>query len=290
MTPSLIRRHLLLALGSLPLATRANTLAARADFAVLERDLHGELGVAAIDSATGHVVGHRQDQRFPMCSTFKAVLVAAVLARVNGMPDLLDRRVPLPKDRFVDYSPITGKHVGGEMSIAELCAAALQYSDNTAGNALLREVGGPPELTRYARALGDECFRLDRWETELNSAAPGDERDTTTPMAMARTLQKVLLLDGLPPEPQARLRAWMLGNTTGNTRIRAAVPAGWKVADKTGTGAYGSGNDIAVIYPVDRAPIVLAIYTRQFIKDADARNDIVFQATRIALRSIRDIS
>jgi beta-lactamase class A len=109
-------------------------------------------------------------------------------------------------------------------------------------------------------------------------------------MAMARTLQKVLLLDGLPPEPQARLRAWMLGNTTGNTRIRAAVPAGWKVADKTGTGAYGSGNDIAVIYPVDRAPIVLAIYTRQFIKDADARNDIVFQATRIALRSIRDIS
>jgi beta-lactamase class A len=134
------------------------------------------------------------------------------------------------------------------------CVSSIEPTVNVT---ILREVGGPPELTRYARALGDERFRLDRWETELNTAAPGDARDTTTPMAMARTLQKLLLLDGLPTEPQARLRVWMLGNTTGNTRIRAAVPA---------------------------------IYTRQFIEDADARNDIVFQATRIALRSIRDIS
>lgn len=286
MTPSLTRRHLLLALASLPVAATANPMTGGADFAALERDLHGEIGVAAIDSASGRMIGHRQDQRFPVCSTFKAVLAAAILARATRMPDLLDRRLLLPKDRFVDYSPITGKHVDGEMSIAELCAAALQYSDNTAGNTLLRELGGPAELTRYARSLGDERFRLDRWETDLNSATPGDERDTTTPLAMARTLQKLLLLDGLPPAQQGQLRDWMLGNTTGATRIRAAVPAGWQVADKTGTGAYGSANDIAVIYPTGRAPIVLAIYTGQLSRDADARSDIIVQAARIALGSI----
>lgn len=146
-------------------------------------------------------------------------------------------------------------------------------------------MGGPAGLTRYARALGDERFRLDRWETELNTAIPGDERDTTTPMAMARTLQKLLLLDGLPQAGQTLLREWMLGNTTGDTRIRAGVPDGWRVADKTGTGSYGSANDIAVIYPSGRAPIVLAIYTRQWEKDAKARNDIVAQVTRVALKA-----
>jgi beta-lactamase class A len=151
---------------------------------------------------------------------------------------------------------------------------------------LLRELGGPAELTRYARTLGDHDFRLDRWETELNAALPGDERDTTTPLTMARTLQKLLLLDGLPPARQDQLRNWMLGNTTGGSRIRAAVPAGWQVADKTGTGAYGSANDIAVIYPPDKAPIVLAIYTRQPAKDADPRSDIIVRAARIALDAL----
>lgn len=208
---------------------------------------------------------------------------SVVSSRAQGEPGLLDKRVPLPRDRFVNYSPITGKHVGGEMSVADLCAAALQYSDNTAGNALLRELDGPAGLTRYARALGDQSFRLDRWETELNTAIPGDERDTTTPLAMARTLQKLLLLDGLAPRQQDQLRNWMLGNTTGGTRIRAAVPAGWQVADKTGTGDYGSASDIAVIYPPAKAPIVLAIYTRHPAKDAEARSDVIAHAARIAL-------
>jgi beta-lactamase class A len=287
---SLSRRNLLLALSALPFAAAARPRAGNAGFAALERELHGELGVAVIDSATGRTLGHRQEQRFPMCSTFKTVLAAAVLARADEMPGLLDRRLPLPKDRFVDYSPITGKHIDEEMPVAQLCAAALQYSDNTASNTLLRELGGPAALTRYARALGDGRFRLDRWETELNSATPGDERDTTTPLAMARTLQKLLLLDGLPPARQGQLRDWMLGNTTGDTRIRAAVPAGWQVADKTGTGSYGSANDIAVIYPLGRAPIVLAIYTRQLARDADARSDIVARAAGIALRSIIPMS
>lgn len=284
--PTPTRRSLLLALAALPFAGALADPAPDADFAALERELHGELGVAAVDSAGGRTVGHRLDQRFPLCSTFKAVLAAALLARAGGAPGLLDKRLRLPKADFVSYSPITGKHVDDEMSVAELCAAALQYSDNTAGNALLRELGGPDALTRYARALGDTRFRLDRWETALNSALPGDERDTTTPLAMARTLQKLLLQDGLAPAEQARLRGWMLGNTTGGTRIRAAVPAGWQVADKTGTGDYGSANDVGVLYPPGRAPIVLAIYTRRTVKDAEARSDIVARAARIALDAL----
>ena len=283
------RRHLMLALGSLPFAAAAAPAPAPAQadagFAALERDLGGELGVAAIDTATGSTVGYRHDRRFPICSTFKVVLAAAILARDAVEPGLLDRRIFLPKALFVDWSPITGKHVDGELSVAELCAAALQHSDNTAGNMLLREVGGPAGLTRYARALGDESFRLDRWETALNAAAPGDDRDTSTPLAMAGTLRRLLLQDGLPAAGQGRLRDWMLGNTTGATRIRVAVPAGWQVADKTGTGAYGSASDIGVIYPSGRAPIVLAVYSRRLQQDADARSDIIAQAASIALKA-----
>lgn len=283
---SLGRRHLVVALAVLPLAVNAKPAQASVNFAALERDLRGELGITAIDTATGRTIGYRQDQRFPMCSTFKTVLAAAVLARADRMPGLLDKRVPLPKHLFVDWSPVTEKHVDGDMSVAELCAATLQYSDNTAGNALLRELGGPAALTRYARSLGDNRFRLDRWETELNAAIPGDDRDTTTPLAMARTVQKLLILDGLPAAGKKQLGVWMLANTTGAERIRAAVPAGWKVADKTGTGSYGCANDIAVIYPPDRAPIVLSIYTRHPNKDAKARNDIIVQASTLALNAL----
>ena len=287
---SLGRRNLCLALSALPFTVNAKPLTDKLGFAALERDLRGEIGLVAIDTVSGRTIGHRQDQRFPMCSTFKTVLAAAVLARVDDMPGLLDKRLALSKHLFVDWSPVTEKHVGGNLSVAELCAAALQHSDNTASNILLREVGGPAELTRYARSLGDERFRLDRWETELNTATPGDKRDTTSPLAMARTLQKLLLLDGLPPARKDQLRDWMLGNTTGAERIRAALPAGWKLADKTGTGSYGSANDIAVIYPPDRGPIVLAIYTRQFKKNAESRNDIIVQATKMALNALIHIA
>lgn len=282
---SLTRRHLVLALGALPFAVNGKPAPESANFAALEKDLRGELGVAAIDTASGRTIGYRQDQRFPLCSTFKAVLAAAILARADKMPGLLDKRIPLPKHLFVDWSPVTEQHVDGDMSVAELCAATLQTSDNTAGNALLRELGGPAALTRYARSIGDNHFRLDRWETELNSAIPGDSRDTTTPLAMARTVQKLLVQDSLPAAGKRQLVDWMLANTTGNERIRAAVPAGWKVADKTGTGSFGCANDIAVIYPPDRAPIVLAVYTRHKTKDAKSRNDIIVQASALALKA-----
>jgi beta-lactamase class A len=282
------RRRVLLALAAAPFAAGAASAPGplSAAFAALERDLQGELGVALVDGAGRRLAGYREDRRFPMCSTFKAVLAAAILARADTAPGLLEQGLALPRDRFVSYSPVTQKHAGGAMSVAELCAAAVQASDNTAANTLLRELGGPAALTRFARGLGDPAFRLDRWETALNSAVPGDPRDTTTPLAMARTLRKLLLGGGLTPPRQAQLRDWLLGNTTGGERIRAGVPAGWHVGDKTGSGAYGTGHDVAVLYPPDRAPLVLVIYTRRSVKDADARSDIVAGAARIALRAL----
>jgi beta-lactamase class A len=280
------RRRLLLALAALPalpVIASADPAAADDGFTALEGDLDGELGVAAIDTGSGRTVLHRADQRFAMCSTFKTVLAAAILARAGRTPGLLDQSVPLPKDVFVAWSPVTGEHEGGALTVRELCAAALQHSDNTAANALLREVGGPAGLTQFARTLGDDAFRLDRWETALNAAVPGDERDTTTPLAMARTLQRLLLGDALPPQGRQQLRDWMLGNTTGAGRIRAAAPAGWQVADKTGSGDYGCTNDVAVLYPPGRAPIVLAVYSRQRVRDAQGRSDVVAAAARMAL-------
>lgn len=278
---TLTRRTLLLAAAAAPLYSPFAIAAG--GFAAIERDLKGRLGVAVIDTATGKTAGHRLDERFPMCSSFKAVLAAQALARDAQEPGFLDRRLRYAKADLVSHSPVTGKHVATGMTVAELCAATVQYSDNTAANTLMKEMGGPAALTAFARGIGDTAFRLDRWELELNAAIPGDERDTTTPLAMARTLQKLVVGDALPAAQRARLKEWLLGNTTGDRRIRAAVPAGWQVGDKTGTGAYGVTNDIGVVFPPDRAPLVVVVFTHQPDKEADAREDVVAAAARAAL-------
>lgn len=254
--------------------------------AKLEAEAGGRLGVMAFDTASGRRIAHRADERFPACSTFKMLAAAAVLARSADDPGLLQRRMRYPASALVTYSPVTEKHVADGMTVAELCAAALQYSDNTAGNLLMKQIGGPAGVTAYARSIGDETFRLDRWETELNTAIPGDPRDTCTPAAMARNLQRLLLGDALPAAPRAQLEAWMRGNTTGATRIRAGVPPGWAVADKTGAGDYGVVNDIGIAWPPNRPPIVLAIYFTQERKDAPMRNDVVAAAARIAATAL----
>ena len=255
-------------------------------FAELEKDFQGRVGVAAIDLGSGRSVGNRQDERFPFCSTFKTLVGAAVLAREAKAPGLLQKRLTYTKADLVTYSPVTERHVEGGMTVAELCAATIQTSDNTAANVLMKELGGPAAITAYARSIGDTSFRLDRWETDLNTAIPGDERDTTTPLAMARTLQKLFAGDALPPAQRQQLKDWMLGTTTGDTRIRAGVPPGWQVADKTGTGSYGVTNDIGVAYPPGGAPVVVVVYTHGAVKDADSRSDIVAAATRTALAAL----
>jgi beta-lactamase class A len=248
----------------------------------LEASFGGRLGLAALHLGSGERLAHRADERFPMCSTFKFLAVSAVLARSMAEPDLLQRHVAIAAKDLVVYSPITEKHVADGMSISELCAAAIQYSDNTAGNLLLRLLGGPSAVTAYARSLGDQSTRLDRWETELNEALPGDPRDTTTPAAMLGNLRQLLVADALAAAQRDMLQSWMRGNTTGDDRIRAGVPSTWQVADKTGSGSYGTVNDVAALWPPSSAPILLAIYSTHPESDATHRNDIVAKAASLA--------
>ncbi|MDQ1920392.1 class A beta-lactamase [Massilia pseudoviolaceinigra] len=257
-----------------------------ARLAALEKAAGGRLGVAAVDTGNGRQLGHRAGERFPMCSTFKAIASAAILAHGKNVPGLLEQRIRYTKADLVTYSPITEQELDKGMTVAELCEATIQYSDNAAANLLMKLIGGPAGVTAFARSVGDTTFRLDRWETELNSAIPGDPRDTTTPEAMATLLRRVALDDGLPPAQRDLLQAWMRGNTTGATRIRAGVPAGWAVADKTGTGAYGSSNDIGIVFPPKGAPVVLALYYTQAAQDAKANSEILAAATRVVMEEL----
>ena len=237
----------------------AGPLAAR--FADIEAGVHGRLGVAVVDTADGSVQGHRLDERFPMCSTFKWLAAAAVLKRVDTGQERLERRIAYRREALVAYSPTTAQHVGGEgLTVAELCQAAVELSDNTAANLLLRSLGGPAALTRHARTLGDTRTRLDRTEPTLNEARPGDPRDTTTPRAMALALQQAALGSALSESGRALLLQWMGEARTGLKRLRAGLPPGWRVADKTGTGARGTCNVVGIVWPTHHAPLVVAAY------------------------------
>ena len=228
----------------------------------IETRLGGRLGVAALDTGSGRRIEHRANERFPMCSTFKVLAAAAVLHRVDEKKEQLSRVVPYTEADLLEYAPITKKHVAeGGMSLAGLCAAAIEYSDNTAANLLLKTIGGPPGLTRFVRSLGDEKTRLDRIEPDLNSALPGDERDTTTPRAMADTLRSLLVGEALSASSRQQLESWLVANTTGGEMIRAGVPNDWKVGDKTGRGSNGATNDVAILRPPGKPPILLAIYS-----------------------------
>jgi beta-lactamase class A len=253
----------------------------------LERRVGGRLGVAALDTASGRRVGWRSDERFPMSSTFKFLAAALVLSRVDRGDDTLDRRIVFSVKDLVTYSPVTQDHVGPDgMSVAEICDAAVTLSDNTAGNLLLASFGGPPALTTYARALGDGATRLDRIETDLNEAAPGDPRDTTTPAAMLGDMQRLLIGDALSSASRDRLMGWLLACKTGGKRLRAGLPSDWRVGDKTGGGNNGTANDIAIAWPPGRGPVLISAYfTGSTISD-DARSAAIAEAARIAISGL----
>jgi beta-lactamase class A len=295
---SSLRRSLLIALAAGPvIGARAQpassvsvNLAARERFEKLEASSGGRLGVAALNMADGSYVGYRESERFPMCSTFKLLVVALVLKRSMAERGLLDERVRYGDADLVANSPVTKRHVGEGMTIGELSAAALQHSDNTAANLLLTAVGGPEVLNQFAVSIGDEWFDLLRGEPEVNASVPGDMRDTTTPRAMMLDVQKLLLADDvLGPQQREQLKAWMLGNATGAARIRAAVPgSGWLVADKTGSGDYGTANDVAVVYPPSAAPFVVAVYfTGVMPKQTLPQDEVVVEAARIVFDVMR---
>ncbi|MGW4025415.1 class A beta-lactamase [Streptomyces sp. NPDC005009] len=250
----------------------------------LEREYGARLGVYALATGTGATVVHRADERFALCSTFKTLAAAAVLDRhpVAG----LDRRVTYTRADLVAYSPVTEKHVGTGMSLRDLCDAAVRYSDNTAANLLLRELGGPRALTAHLRGLGDRVSRLDHDEPELNGNPPGDPRDTTSPRAVAADYRALVLGDALPAAKRELLTDWLVRNTTGDLRVRAGVPRDWKVGDKTGTGDWGRANDVAVLWPPRAAPLVIAVLTERPDRGADPSDALVAEATRRALAAL----
>lgn len=252
---------------------------AMARFAELESRFDARLGVHVVDTGTGQELSRRADERFPMCSTFKVLAAAAVLDR--NPTEHLDLRVRYRAADIVPFSPITEPHVDDGLTIRDLCDAAIRYSDNTAGNLLLDDLGGPGEISTFARSLGDRVTRLDRREPELNSAVPGDDRDTTSPRAIAADYRALVLGSRLDEANRALLTGWLVGNTTGETRIRAGLPADWRVGDKTGAGSYGVVNDVAIAWPPDAAPIVLAVLSARPTMDAKGDNRLIAQAAAV---------
>ncbi len=252
----------------------------------LEGKSGGRLGVAMLDTATGNRFGHRADERFALCSTFKFLAAACVLTRIDRKEEQLDRRIIFTEKDLVTYSPVTKEHVGTGMTLAELCEAAITLSDNTAGNLLLASLGGPAGLTAYARSLGDLVTRLDRIETELNEAKPGDPRDTTTPAAMLENLRKTVLEDALSKSSREQLTAWLVANKTGDKRLRAGFPKDWRVGDKTGSGENGAANDIAIAWPPGRAPIIVTVYFAESVLSADERNHVIAEVGRIVAAGV----
>lgn len=256
----------------------------------LEDSSGGRIGISAFDTATNKHFNFRSEEQFPYCSTFKVVLAAAILKEASNKDEFLSKRIPIDKETVQSggWSPITSKHIGIGMTVSELCAATLQYSDNPAANLLIKELGGLEAVNIFSKSIGDSRFRLDRWEPDLNTAIPGDVRDTTTPAAMEKTLRSVVLRDALNPKQRAQLQDWLRGNTTGALRIKAGVPKDWIVGNKTGTGDYGTTNDVAVLWPPNRAPIVLVVYFTQKEKDAKPREALVAEATKIVVSAITE--
>ncbi|WP_433932672.1 class A beta-lactamase [Sorangium cellulosum] len=249
----------------------------------IEAQLGGRLGVAALDTANGARIGHRAAERFAMCSTFKAILAASLLARVDKGQLALDHRVTYREADLLEHAPVTRARLAeGSLTVEELCAAAVETSDNTAANLLLAQIGGPAGLTAYLRSLGDQVTRLDRDEPTMSANLPGDPRDTTTPDAMTDTYRAILVGDrALRQASRARLTAWMVRSTTGLARLRAGLPGDWVVGDKTGTGANGAANDVAVAWPPSRAPIVIACFVDAPAASAEARNAAHAEVARL---------
>jgi beta-lactamase class A len=221
-------------------------------------------------------------ERFAMCSTHKFLAAAFALQRVDRGEDSLSRRLSYSKDGLVAWSPATEEHVGDGMTLGELCEAAVTLSDNTAANLILDSLGGPPGFTKMARALGDDATRLDRIETALNEAKPGDPRDTTTPAAMAGNVRELVLGEALSAPSREQLARWLVANKTGDQRLRAGLPKSWRVGDKTGTGGAGAANDIAVVWPPDRGPLVVTAYYAESAAPSEERERVLAEVGRLA--------
>ena len=270
-------------------ASRLSDTAAGEELAAIERSIGGRLGVAAHDTGSGRRLAHRASELFAMCSTFKFLLAACILSRAGDGKDDLKRRILYEEKDLLEYAPVTRAHLQeGAMTVGELCAAAVEQSDNTAANLLLSWIDGPAGLTRFVRSLGNRVTRLDRTEPELNSAIPGDPRDTTSPAAMLDTMEKLLTGSALSPASRTQLTTWLEGSTTGMARLRAGVPANWRAGDKTGTGAHGAIGDIGIFWPPERPPIMIVAYLMEGNGSAEDRERALAAVGRLAAKAFSE--
>ncbi len=260
--------------------------AAQSELAALETRFGGRLGVIAVDTVTGAAVGHRPDERFLLASTAKVPIVAAILRRAEQEQGLLERLIRYDRSALLEYAPATTANLATGMTVAALCQAAITVSDNTAANLLFDLLGGPAAATAFVRTLGDMTTRLDRLEPELNLTTPGDQRDTTTPRAITADLQALTLGDALDPAGRDRLNGWLAANTTGARQIRAGLPPGWQVGDKTGSGLQGESNDIAIARPPGRPALLISVYTAPTDPENDTGPATIVTAATIVARAL----
>ncbi|MCB1899427.1 class A beta-lactamase [Cognatazoarcus halotolerans] len=259
--------------------------ALQARLAGLEAAARGRLGVCILDTESGREHGYRADERFMMLSSFKLLACALVLHRVDAGEDSLDRRIVYGREALLPWSPVTEQHAdGGGMRLAQLCEATITTSDNAAANLILATYGGPARLTAYVRALGDDVTRFDRIEPALNLPGDDDALDTTSPRAMVRTMQTLLLGDALSIGSRLQLQRWLLGSTTGANRLKAGLPSDWKIGDKTGTNQRDA-NDIAIVWPPGRPPLLVAAYLAGSAADG-AQKDRTLAAVGALVRDV----
>lgn len=290
----LTRRRFLAAISSAALGAGIATRQARAvgtraaqearivaRLQALEAAAGGRLGVHILDTADGATYGHRADERFQTLSSFKLLAAALVLHRVDRGVESLDRRIPITPADLIHWSPVTERHVGGPgMTLADLCEAALTISDNAAANLIMSSYGGPAALTAYLPTLGDTVTRIDRREPELNVKHPDAPMDTTTPRAMVMNLHKLVLGDALSNASRQLLTKWLVGNTTGGKRLRAGLPSSWRVGEKTGT-FQNDANDSGVVWPPNRAPLIVSAYLADSAVDSAARDATIAEVGRL---------
>jgi beta-lactamase class A len=256
----------------------------------LEKSLNfnGRIGVYAINIFDNKIIGYKEEERFPFCSTSKLIVVSLLLKNMESNPIYLAKVIQYNKRdvKRSGYAPVTSNNLNQGMDLLSLAKAAIEHSDNLAMNLIIKEVGGISEVNKFAKIINDHSFRLDRMEPELNTSIPNDIRDTTTPKAMVNTLQKLILGNVLNLNSKNLLLDMLKHNTTGATKIRSVIPNNWVVADKTGSGDYGTNNDIAIIYPFESKPIIIAIYTTQFIKKSKRNDRIVSDVAKLALENL----
>lgn len=269
-----------------PLAKSEESLILEAARQAEER-LDARIGLAIYATESGASWRYNADERFPMASTFKVLACGALLARSDGGFEDISRLVPINQSDLVTYSPVTEGWLDQEVSLNKLCEATMRTSDNTAANKVLEALGGPDAVTAFLRSFGDEVTRLDRWETELNEATPGDLRDTTTPAAMTNSLQRLLLGDVLSTSAQATLTEWLVGNEVGEPLLRAGIPNDWRIGDRTGAGGYGSRGVVAIVWPPEQGPLIAAIYITQTEASMEQRNEAIATIGRALAETVR---